>query len=195
MSIVKKYVNELEGNGVSKGQADSFKAIPISDAVIKEYIPDANIVVNADLDRYPSIDSLLPNNMDCVFILYQHEVNTGHWVLLSKYENTIEYFDSYGGYIDKPLTWISAEKRAELGEEPFLSRMLKDCKYDVIYNAYDFQDESSTIATCGRWCVLRARTIFGDRIRLDEFITMMKGIKKETKLSYDNIVSDLIGGT
>lgn len=193
MFKVKKLVAELQGNGVSTEEANEFKGIPISDAVIKEYIPDATILVNSDLVRYPSIDSLLPSD-NCVFILYQHKENNGHWVLLSKYDNTIEYFDSYGGYIDKPLTWVSAEKRAELGEEPYLSRMLKDCKYDVIYNDYDFQDESSTIATCGRWCVLRARTIFGDRMTLSQFIRVLKGIKKETKLSYDNIVSDLIGG-
>jgi hypothetical protein len=193
MFKVKKLVAELEGNGISKEEADHFKGIPISDAVIQEYIPDATILVNSDLARYPTIDSLLPSN-NSVFILYQHEKNTGHWVLLSKYDNTIEYFDSYGGYIDKPLTWISAKKRAELGEEPYLSRMLKNCKYNVIYNAYDFQDDSNTIATCGRWCVLRARTIFGDRMPLKDFIKLLKGIKKDTKLPYDNIVSDLIGG-
>lgn len=193
MSIVNKYVSELEGNGVSTEEADQFKGIPISDAVIKEYIPDATILVNSDLARYPSIDSLLPGN-NCVFILYQHKKNNGHWVLLSRYGDTIEYFDSYGGYIDKPLIWTSSKIRAELGEEPYLSRLLKDCKYDVIYNAYNFQDESNTIATCGRWCVLRARTIFGNRLSLEQFIKLLKGIKKDIKLPYDNIVSDLIGG-
>jgi hypothetical protein len=82
-----------------------------------------------------------------------------------------------------------------LGEEPYLSKkLLINIPFTVVYNAYDFQDESSTIATCGRWCILRAKTILNDGMSLPKFIDTLKGIKAKSNLPYDNIVSDLING-
>jgi hypothetical protein len=191
-----KYLNELLGNGTSTSQAKEYEGMAIGDDLIKKYIPNANIIVNSDLVRYSSIEQVLPKPMDFAFILYQHSKNVGHWILLSRYGKTIEYFDSYGGHIDKPLDWINDSTEKSLGEAPYLSELLNNAssKYDVIYNAYPFQNTSKDIATCGRWDVLRVKTIKEDGLGLSDFIDMLKALKAKTKLSYDNIVSDLING-
>ena len=59
-------------------------------------------------------------------------------------KNIIEYFDSYGGKVDEPLKWISKEKNLNLGiDKPFLSDMLKNSKYKLNYNDFDFQSQKN----------------------------------------------------
>jgi hypothetical protein len=145
-----------------------------------------------------TIDDLLPKDLDYIFLLYEEKPNYGHWVLLSKYNDTIEMFNSYGdNYIDEPLYWLPLERRKKLGTGiPYLTNLLKNtnyCDYAIIFNEYDFQDETDNkISTCGRWCSLRLKTILNKRMPLITFINMMKDIKNKTKLRYDVIVSDLI---
>jgi hypothetical protein len=188
------YYKELNNNNISERQANSIEYIPMGDDTIRLYYPNAKILLVSELDKYNSIDSLLPNNPDCVFLLYQSSPNNGHWVLLSKYNNTIEYFDSYGGVIDKPLSWTPIGIRTKLGEgKPLLSNLLENTKYDLIYNAVDFQDKKDNkISTCGRWASLRWNTIVNCRMPLVEFIDGIRKIKKETGRTYDNLVSDLV---
>ncbi len=188
------YYTELNTNNISKEQADKIKYSPMGDDTIHSYFPDAKIMLVSELSGYNSIDELLPNNPDCVFLLYQSSPNNGHWVLLSKYDDTIEYFDSYGGVIDNPLNWTPIGVRTKLGEgKPLLSNLLEDTDYDLIYNAVDFQDKKDNkISTCGRWASVRWDSILNHRMPLVEFIDTIRNIKKKTGRSYDNIVSDLI---
>ncbi len=103
---------------------------------------------------------------------------------MSKYDNIIEYFDSYGGFIDEPNRWTGIKARRLLGEGIlYLTIMLRNTKYDVIYNGYDFQNaKNGAIATCGRWSILRLKTILQNKMQLNDFIKMMKQLKKSTKL-------------
>ena len=59
----------------------------------------------------PALTHLLPKPTDYCIILYESELNSGHWVALLRYDNIFEYFDPYGHVVDKPLRWISAAKR------------------------------------------------------------------------------------
>jgi len=188
------YYNKLNNNNISKEEADIIKYSPMGDDTIRSYFPDAKILLVSELANYNNIDELLPSNPDFVILLYQSSPNNGHWVLLSKYDDTLEYFDSYGGVIDKPLSWTPIGIRTKLGEgKPLLSNLLENTDYDLIYNAVDFQDKKDNkISTCGRWCSLRWNTIKTKRMSLVEFIDMMKALKKATGRTYDNIVSDLV---
>ena len=188
------YYKELNNNNVSQEQADSIKYSPMGDDTIHSYFPNAKILLVSELAKYNNIDELLPSNPDCVFLLYQSSPNNGHWVLLSKYDDTVEYFDSYGGVIDKPLSWTPISVRTKLGEgKPLLSNLLENTNYDLIYNAVDFQDKKDNkISTCGRWCSLRWNTIKNKRMSLVDFIDMLKSLRKATGRTYDNIVSDLV---
>lgn len=133
-------------------------ATPMSDADIKEYLPDAPIIRYAELSKYPTLHDLLPNVKDYVFLLYEDSPNRGHWVLVSRPEEGIaEYFDSYGGYVDAPLKWTPEHNRIALGAgQPLLSIMFDKCEEDVVYNKHKYQKDGGHVNDCGRWCVLRA---------------------------------------
>jgi hypothetical protein len=197
MTTEKTLLKKIKDNNVSLEQAKQIQYEPMDDTDIRYYFPDARIVSYSELSNYETIDDLLPKDLDYVFLLYEEKPNYGHWVLLSKYNDLIEYFDSYGGSIDEPLSWVPLEQRKIIGVgKPYLTNFLKntnDNDYGLIYNAYDFQDETDNkISTCGRWCCLRLKTILNNRMPLITFINMMKDIKKKSKLRYDVIVSDLI---
>jgi hypothetical protein len=197
MNFTNNYLNELTNNNITKEQAEEIQYEPISDADIRYYFPNSRVMTVNELSDFNHINDLFPKPYGHVFLLYQQSKNNGHWVLLSKYDNIIEYFDSYGGFIDEPYRWTGIKARRLLGEGiPYLTIMLRNTKYDVIYNGYDFQNaKNGAIATCGRWCILRLKTILKNKMHLNYFIKMMKQLKKSTKLSYDEIVSDLINKT
>lgn len=182
-------------NNFLKASKIQFK--PMDDLDIKFYFPDARIMEYSQLSNYNTIDELLPNETDAIFLLYEEKENYGHWVLLSKYDDKIEVFNSYGDkYIDEPLYWVNINQRRKLGSaKPYLTNLLKNTNfknYDILFNAYDFQNDNNLkIATCGRWCCLRLKTILYN-ISLEEFIDVMKKVKKEVNKPYDVIVSELI---
>jgi hypothetical protein len=198
MTTEKTLLKNLIENDVSLKEAKKIQYEPMDDTDIRYYFPDARIVSYSELLDYKTIDDLLPKDLDYIFLLYEEKPNYGHWVLLSKYNDTIEMFNSYGDdYIDEPLYWLPLSQRKMLGTgTPYLTNLLKNTNYNdyaIIFNEYDFQDETDNrISTCGRWCSLRLKTILNKRMPLITFINMMKDIKKTTKLRYDIIVSDLI---
>jgi len=194
----KAVIKELNNNNVNIEEAKEIQYKPMDDEDIKHYFPNAKIMAYNELSDYETIDDLLPNEIDAIFLLYEETENYGHWVLIAKYNDTIEIFNSYGdSYIDEPLYWVKYDVRKKLGSaKPYLTNLLKNTNYndyDIIFNAYDFQnDKNLKIATCGRWCCLRLKTILNKNMSLQEFINMMKNVRKETGLTYDIIVSDLI---
>lgn len=192
--IIQDYFNEINNNGITPQDANIIKYNAMGDDDIKKYFPNSRVMVISDLAKYKTIDELLPTDKSHVFLLYQSSKNMGHWVLLCRYGNTIEYFDSYGQYIDYPYNWTSLDKRKKLGEgKPFLTILLTKTPYNVVWNGVDFQNKTDgNISTCGRHCCLRLMTLLNNDLDLDGYIKMMKQLKNKTKLSYDNIVSDLI---
>ena len=120
----------------------------ISDQDITDYFGanfNKSIVKYSDLDDYQSIDDLLPDKMDFIILLVENQMNSGHWTCLLKYNNIIEFFNSYG---DKPgveLSFVGKSKNDELEQyEPYLNKLLDKALlkgYQVIYNKSKLQDE------------------------------------------------------
>lgn len=164
---------------------------PMGDDDVKKYLPDAKIIKYNKLQYAKTIDDVLPNNLDCVFVLYESSQNNGHWVMLSKYNNTIEYFDSYGNKVDVPLKWISPEKNKELGQAPYLTNLLNNTDKKVVYNNEDYQSDHKAVATCGRWCVCRYLTIL-KKYDLKKFKKLIDNTRKKTGLKNDEIVSKMV---
>jgi hypothetical protein len=168
---------------------------PMGDDDIKKYLPTAKILKYSQLSNYKTIDKLLPKNKDYCFLLYEDSLNKGHWVALLKYNNNIEYFDSYGGKVDNPLNWTSKEKRKELKQnKKMLSQLLDNCKYNVIYNPIDYQEdnEHKNVNTCGRHTTFRVKNLTDCERNLKEYYELMKHIKNNSGNTYDEIVSHLI---
>jgi hypothetical protein len=196
--ITKALLKDISGNGITKEESKEIQLEPLGDDIIKKYLPKAKIIKYSELKKYNNIDELLKKPLDYVIILYEQKINSGHWVLLSRYDNTIEFFSSYGNFIDECLNWNTQEINNILGQDkPYLSILLNKVKnqYDIIYNSFDFQSSNLDISTCGRWVVLRVHTILLFKQSLSDFIKTIKKLKKEKKIPYDLLVSQIIDKT
>lgn len=147
---------------------------PISGKQIHDFIPDAKIIEYLrELESYNTIDELLaPNNK--VVILYNSAEDFGHWVALFKYNNTIQFFDSYGTFPDDQRKYTPKEFLKKFKQIPHLTKLLLQHNGPVRYNQYRLQDSKSQ--TCGRWVILR---LMFPELNEDEFYTLFKDIKNK----------------
>lgn len=168
---------------------------PMDDGDIRSYFPKARVMRYADLADYDDIEELLPEAKSHVFLLYQHRPNDGHFVCIMRYANVIEFFCSYGSKIDGPLYWTSLPEREALGEgKPYLSMLLKKAskRFKAIHNPVAFQSKKDGVATCGAYCVMRINQLLNHNQDLHEFIDYMEELKRDTGLSYDEIVANYV---
>jgi hypothetical protein len=166
---------------------------PMSDADIKEYLPDARIIKYSELHKYPTLEALLPNVHSFCILLYEDSPNTGHWTVVSRPRaGFAEYFDSYGGYPDGPLQWTDKQTRVGLGEgEKMLSQLFKACPDQVVYNKIHYQKDGAGINDCGRWCVWRTLKMKSG-MDLNQFHRYVMAEKNKMKLPFDAVVSKII---
>jgi hypothetical protein len=167
---------------------------PMDDHDIRAYYPNAKIIKYSDLKNYKTIQQLLPKDKSYVFLLYQHAPNNGHWVLLMRYGKTIEFFCSYGSQIDGPLKWTNPRDRQMLGEAvPYLTNLLKaQTEFNAIHNPVQYQSKGSDKATCGAHDVMRLSQMLNHGQDLTDYFDFMSRIKKESGLSYDEIVANFV---
>ena len=168
-------------------------ATPLSDADIKEYLPEALILKYSELAKYPDLHAVLPEVQSFCFLLYEDSPNKGHWTVISRpKEGVAEYFDSYGGQPDAPLKWTPIERRVGLGEgKPFLSMLFSKCPEEVVYNKIKYQKDGQNVNDCGRWCVLRTLKMKAG-LDLNQFHKFVDNEAKERKAPYDVVVSKLV---
>jgi hypothetical protein len=191
----RQYLNELNNNDVDYNEVQKIKYDPMSDGDIRYYFPKSKILTVNEISKYNTIDELLPENIDHVFILWESSINRGHWCLIikDKENNLIEYFDPYGYYYTAPIYWVGAGMREKLNLKPYVKDLLENSNYNIEYNGFNFQNKTDKkMSTCGRHCCFRLMTFLNHRMSLYQYITLMKWLKKNTKLTYDEIVSDLI---
>jgi hypothetical protein len=154
-------------------------ATPLSDSDIREYLPNCNIIKYSELSKYPTLNDLLPEVKSFCILLYEDSPNKGHWVVISKpKDDLVEYFDSYGGYVDEPLSWTSKAERIQLGSgKKLLSILFNNCPEQVVYNKIPYQRSDPNVNDCGRWCILRTLKM-KKGLDLDQF---HKYVKEEDK--------------
>ena len=117
-----------------------------------------NIIKYSDLANYNSIQQLLPKNKSWKIILIENEHNSGHWTLLLRYNNTIEWFNSYGTFPSAELDFISPQQKAMLNQDiKHLNILLTQAlpKFHIIYNKRKLQELKDGVNTCGKWIILR----------------------------------------
>ena len=122
---------------------------PSSDSDMKK-IPgdDLKIIVYSDLPELSNQRELLPNERDCVVILYKDKELSGHWTCLTRDGDRFTFFDSYGLKLDAELRWLFSEIRRRLNElTPYLTKLLSNENY--VYTNTHFQQDASKIETCG----------------------------------------------
>jgi hypothetical protein len=131
---------------------------------------DTNIIKHCDLKKYNNIDQIIKNNACIIF--YDHTAGyVGHWVCITKRNNIIEFFDSYGRNVDN--------ERYIHGRPPYLKNLLFKSPYIITYNPYDFQGKG--VATCGRHVV--TRILFKD-YPLENYKKIMNNINNDDLVSF-----------
>lgn len=124
----------------------------LSDKDLQKIYP-GNFIIYNDIDKYyNNIDEMFLNNI-CYILFEMDQKLRGHYCVLLKRGNIIEFFDPYGYKIEQQKEFMNDDL---LERENHISKMLIDSKYSVSYNHYEFQELNSNISTCGRWCGLRA---------------------------------------
>jgi len=120
------------------------------------------IVTYRDIPKARSIDQILGKAKGC-FILLEEQPNVGHWVVLFKNGNTIEYNDSYGVAPDGEISYFNLGPKLNQefgyvlnanGDYP-LTALLKKSGCKIIYNKVKLQKDSKNANTCGRFSAFR----------------------------------------
>jgi hypothetical protein len=165
---------------------------PMGDDDIRHYFPNAKIMTYSQLNDYNTIDELLPGDKDYAFLLIEDSPNKGHWVAVSKYGDTTEFFDSYGGQPDSQLKWNSKEKNVKLGQgRKTLTELFNKFDGRVVYNPQTYQGSDSDVNTCGRHCTFRIMNM-KDGKDLDSYYKYMNKLKNHSGKTYDEIVANFI---
>jgi hypothetical protein len=143
------------------------------------------ILRNSKMHTFKNIDEVFyPYN--AVALLYETAPNNGHWVLLIKYADTIEFFDSYGYFIDDQIKYIDDDflKKSNQSNR-YLSKLLLDSPYKIIYNNTQIQQKKDGVSSCGRHLCLRY--MMRDT-KLKDYINI---IKKSNLKNTDDVVTYL----
>lgn len=136
---------------------DEFVNIPLSDSEVVDLVEGkANIVLYRNIHKYKNIDELLHPH-GAAYILFESKPHYGHWCCVFKQTNdTIEFFNPYGGFPDDSLELIDPEFRKQSNQDfPYLSCLMYESPYNISINLNQFQEVSPDIKTCGRWCAVR----------------------------------------
>jgi hypothetical protein len=164
--------------------------IPLSNFdILKMLNGQAKIILYPNLHKYKSIDDILNPFGSCI-ILFEAKPKYGHWCALFKLdENTIEFFNPYGGYPDESLSHIDDIFRIISNQfYPYLSSLMYNSKYNLTYNEHQFQKKDMNIKTCGRHCVVRL--ILKD-LSLDNYFNLLNKMCNKINKNYDELVSIL----
>jgi hypothetical protein len=116
-------------------------------------------------------------------ILYQTGENVGHWVLLHKTPEGIEFFDSYGAKPDTEFSYIPPRFQ----RPHHLTRLLTELAQNITinYNDYAFQSSKPRVATCGRHVIVRH--LFSD-YKIDEYKAGILAVSRMLNTDPDGLV-------
>jgi len=109
-----------------------------------------------DLKNLNSIDDVLPREKDAVILYVRNEnSNIGHWTVLSRIGDVVEYFDSYG----------------EMPQNKDVINLVRKSGYKLIINKKRFQKLQMT---CGFHCIFRVFCLLYKNMNLNDYINFMK---------------------
>jgi hypothetical protein len=158
------------------------------------FSPD-DVMKYSELADLNSIYDILPHERSSKILLVESSYQSGHWVGLLRYGNTIEMMDSYGIHPDDELSFVSNLQKTLLGQDKkHLSHLLKKLPKGVkkIYNKKRLQKLVNGSATCGRFVILRIILMREFGFNLKQFQSFLERWTKKTGLSPDELVALMI---
>jgi hypothetical protein len=127
----------------------------LSGAQLHELWPSSVLVLQSQLDNYSSLGDLLGSANTAFVLLEEAQIGpdvAGHWVAILKRPGDVVYFDPYGGGPQAGERMVQGRFR----EGDNIQDLLATAGTKVLYDTTRFQRKSPEVATCGRWCALRA---------------------------------------
>jgi len=171
---------------------------PMADSDLERHtgVKATDIIKYSDLKNYPTIQELLPKDLDWKVILIEDEYNSGHWVAVLRFNKSIYYFNSYGAKWDTDWRFIKRMRRLILGEGTNeMSRLMDGAEKDgfkVEWNKHRFQKLDNKVQTCGRWVVFRIETFKMGYHTSNDFYDLVEKFKGETGGSSDFVVAKYV---
>ena len=167
--------------------------INITDEDLKNYFPNTkNFVMKySDLENIKHLNEILPYDKSFKIILIEQNFNLGHWVLILRYGNVYEFFDSYGLKIDQELKFIHRIQNILLGQnKKYMTELFKKIPkgFKKIVNRKRLQQVKNKSATCGRWVISRIQ-LMRMGYNLEEYQDFVKKWASKLELSLDEIVT------
>jgi len=158
---------------------------------IERFLGPNHIIKYSDLSKYDDIDDVFGDN-NFVVVLIESKPRTGHWTNLLRYDDgTIEQFDSYQGQIDGELKYVTNTMKHNLHEINYaLTELLH--KRKTIWSKYRYQKLDDDVDTCGRHILLRILMFVEGGMKLPEYEKWFKMMKKQMKMTNDELVCALI---
>ena len=170
---------------------------PMTDLDLEQYVgvKPKDIIKYSELKNYKTMTELLPKDKSFRIILIEDKFNSGHFVAILRYGDTVEFFNSYKGKPDDDWKFINRMIRVILGEATNeLTRLFKSAKdegFKTVHNTTRLQKLSNKVMTCGRWCVLRIELMKAG-YNLPEFVHFVKDYAKKLGKSTDYVVSKMV---
>ena len=160
----------------------------LSNYDVDKLIP-GSFMLYSDLDKVKNINRLLKVGEGKVILIRDKE-NSGHYlVLFRKSINGFYFCNSFGYGIDEQMKKYISKQDNHLfnGGGDDLSRLLKNKKVEVLN--LPLQNVETNV--CGRFCVYFLK-VFNEGATLNEAVKILKFLKKEMNMSYDELMVKLI---
>lgn len=168
---------------------------PLTNHDLAKYgIDEANIILYSALDDISDIEEYLSHDKAYRIILIEYEQNSGHWVLIMRYKDTLEYFNSFGllpsknDFVNNDILNDALNQEELFLNELFNKEINENDFKNLVYNQQVFQSKDSNTMTCGRHCMNRLLCMIHKDMNLEDYISYMKEQKAKTGLSYDELV-------
>ena len=125
----------------------------LSDSEVRDIVQKPiSVFKYSELKKFKNIQEMFKDS-DCVLLLYESKINTGHWTCLINQPKTIVFFDPYSLQPDSQLAFSNIKFRKSIGVKmPYLSYLMYHSKKPVDYNDTQLQVLKEGIETCGYWC-------------------------------------------
>lgn len=185
--IINNLSNIIDNNKYSRDEINEAIDYPLSNTEIEQITNgEVPVMTYKDLYNYGSINELL-NNFDSVILLYEKQPDSGHYVLLSSKNNSIEHFDPLGMQIDDEFNYIDDAFRQQYYDQgKYLSNLLLNTPQKLEYNDHHLQKNSAGVSTCGRWCLMKDLLSV---LNVDQFNHVFEQLKKKYKKNKDELVT------
>ena len=123
------------------------KPLTVSDLLKYNYKIQVGHILYSDIKNYNSINELFQNNLGLI-ILIDRGQKIGHFVCLLKKKNNIEFFGPYGYTISEILNIMNINDLS-------LLKLFNKSNFRIIYNKYQYEEESNKIESCGLHTITR----------------------------------------